>query len=100
MRTDSRGDADPARGKLRTFLLTSLSRFKSNWQRGEHRRQRRERNEADLWDTEEARWQREQPATQDSPERFFERRWAAELIAQVRARLRVQSAERGKLEWH
>ncbi len=100
LRTDSLGDADPARGKLRTFLLTSLARFKSNWQRGEHRRHRRVRAEADLWDAEEARWQREQISTQETPERFFDRRWAAELIAQARTRLRAQYAERGKLELH
>ncbi len=100
LRTDSLGDADPARGKLRTFQLTSLSRFKSNWQRGEHRRHRRVRTEADLWDEEQARWQREQHATPETPEHFFDRRWAAELIAQVRTRLRAQYDERGKLELH
>jgi RNA polymerase sigma-70 factor (ECF subfamily) len=41
LRTNSLGDAQPALGKLRTFLVTSLSRFRSNWQRGEHRRHQR-----------------------------------------------------------
>ena len=100
LRTDSLGDADPARGKLRTFLLTSLTRYKSNWQRDERRRQRQVRTETDLWDEEESRWQREQRATPETPELFFDRRWAAELIAQARTHLRAQYAVRGKLELH
>ncbi len=41
LRHDALGQADQARGKLRTFLLTALSRFKLNFQRGEQRRHRR-----------------------------------------------------------
>jgi DNA-directed RNA polymerase specialized sigma24 family protein len=100
LRTDSLGDADSARGKLRTFLLTALARFKSNWQRGEHRRHQRVRGEADLPGENEARWQQEQHSTQETPDLVFERRWAAELIAQVRARLRADYEQRGKLDLH
>ncbi len=100
LRTDSLGDADPAHGKLRTFLLTSLLRFKSNFQRGERRRQQRVRTEGDLWDEDETRWQRDQCVAHDTPELAFERRWAYELIAQVRARLRADYEQRGKLELH
>ena len=98
LRTDSLGTADPARGKLRTFLLTALSRFKLNFQRGEQRRHQRVRAEADLWDADEARWQREQHATQETPEHAYDRRWAAELIEQVRHRLRQHYEQRGKRE--
>lgn len=41
LRNDTLGQADRERGRLRTFLLVSLSRFKINWQRGEHRRRER-----------------------------------------------------------
>ncbi|MBK8095187.1 MAG: hypothetical protein IPK32_25250 [Verrucomicrobiaceae bacterium] len=98
MRTHSFGKADPARGKLRTFLLTALSRFKVNFQRGEQRRHQRVRAEADLWDADEARWQREQHATQETPEHAYDRRWAVELIEQVRHRLRQHFEQVGKGE--
>ncbi len=100
LRTDSLGSADSSRGKLRTFLLTALARFKSNWQRGEQRRQQRVRAESDLWDEDEARWQREQHSTGDTPEHAFDRQWAAELIAHVRTRLRAHYDQRGKLALH
>ena len=100
LRTNSLGDAQPALGKLRTFLVTSLSRFRSNWQRGEHRRHQRVSAESDLWDEEDARWQQDQYATRDTPEHIFDRQWAAELIGQVRARLRAEFDERGKLDLH
>ena len=34
LRNEGLAQADRERGRLRTFLLTALSRFKSNWQRG------------------------------------------------------------------
>ena len=100
LRTDSFGTADPARGKLRTFLLTALRRFKINFQRGEQRRHQRVRAEADLWDADEARWQREQHATQETPEHAYDRQWAAELIRHVRQDLRHHYEKRGKTELH
>jgi RNA polymerase sigma-70 factor (ECF subfamily) len=100
LRNDSLGDADRARGKLRTFLLTALSRFKLNWQRGERRRHQRVQAEADLWDADEARWRDDQHATQETPEHFFDRRWAAQLIDHVRAQLREIYEKRGKQELH
>jgi RNA polymerase sigma-70 factor (ECF subfamily) len=100
LRTDSLGDADRARGKLRTFLLTALSRFKLNWQRGERRRHQRVQAEADLWDADEARWQSERHATQETPEHFFDRRWAAELIEHARLHLRQVYEARGKQDLH
>ena len=100
LRTDSLGTADSSRGKLRTFLLTSLSRFKSNWQRGEHRRHQRVRGEADLRTEDEARWLRDQHATQETPEHIFDRQWAFELVAQVHTRLQTEYEERGKRELH
>jgi DNA-directed RNA polymerase specialized sigma24 family protein len=100
LRTDSLGDADQARGKLRTFLLTALSRFKSNFQRGEQRRQRRVCAEADLWDADAARYQRDQHTTSETPEHLYDRHWAAELIAHVRTQLRQLYEQRGKQALH
>jgi hypothetical protein len=56
--------------------------------------------ESDLWDEQDARWQQDPYATRDTPEHIFDRQWAAELIGQVRARLRAEFDERGKLNLH
>lgn len=100
LRNDTLGTADRERGKLRTFLLTALSRFKLNFQRGEQRRHQRVQAEADHWDEDEARWQRERHASHETPEHFYDRRWAAELIEQVRSRLRQMYEQRGRRELH
>jgi len=100
LRTDSLGAADQERGRLRTFLLTSLSRFRLNWLRGEQRRHQRVNAEADLWNEDEARYQNEKHATHETPEFDFDRRWAMELIERVRRRLREQYAKRGKEALH
>jgi RNA polymerase sigma-70 factor (ECF subfamily) len=100
LRNDSLSEADSDRGKLRTFLLTCLSRYKLNWQRGERRRHERVRAEADLWDTEEDRYRNERHVTHETPEHFYDRRWATELIDQVRLNLRQQYENGGKLERH
>lgn len=92
--------ADQERGKLRTFLLTALSRFKLNFQRGEQRRQQRVQADGDLWDEDEARYRHESQNASDSPERYFDRHWAVQIIDRVRARLRSDYEKRGRVELH
>lgn len=96
LRNDSLGDADPARGRLRTFLLTTLSRYKLNFQRSEQRRHQRVQAESDLWDEDEACWKREQHATHENPEAYYDRRWAVQLISHVRERLRQNFEAKGR----
>lgn len=70
-------DADPLRGRFRTFLLTALQRFLVNeWHRG-HCRKRGGRTEFVALDAERAeeRFLLE-PADAATPETLFERRWA------------------------
>lgn len=100
LRHDALGQADRERGKLRTFLLMALSRFKSNFHRGERRRHQRVQGEADLWGADEARYQFEQHATAETPETFYDRRWAMGLIERVRQRLRLDCQKRGKEALH
>lgn len=100
LRSESLAQAQRERGRLRTFLLTALSRFKSNWQRGERRRHQRVQTESDLWDEDEARWQREQITTGETPEVFFDRQWARELIDRVRGEVRSAYVKRGKEALH
>lgn len=100
LRHDALGQADQTRGRLRTFLLTALSRFKLNFQRGEQRRHRRVQAEADLHEADEARFQGERLATHETPEHYYDRRWAMELIDRVRQHLREQYDQRGKQALH
>lgn len=96
LRNDVLSRAERERGKLRTFLLTALSRFKMNFQRGEQRRHKRVQAEADLWDEDEARYRQDQCSTSETPELYFDRRWAMELIDRVRQSLRKQYEARDK----
>jgi len=100
LRQDALVQADRERGKLRTFLLTALSRFRLNFQRGEQRRHRRVQTEADLWEADEARFQKEPHATDETPETYYDRRWAMELIERMRQRLRADYQKRGREALH
>jgi RNA polymerase sigma factor (sigma-70 family) len=90
-------DIDPAKGRFRSFLLASLRHFLSN-QRDRERAIKRggDRNliALDQMDA-EARYQLE-PATDVTPERLFDRRWALALLDQVFRRLRDDYARTGR----
>ncbi|WP_395737848.1 RNA polymerase sigma factor [Prosthecobacter sp.] len=100
LRQDAFIRADRDRGRLRTFLLTALSRFRSNFHRGERRRSERVQAEADLWDADEARYRMEQRPSSETPEVYYDRRWALELMQRVRQQLRLDYQERGKEDLH
>lgn len=92
--------ADQERGKLRTFLLTALSRFRSNWQRGEQRRNQHVQAGGDLWEEDETRYRLEAKTSGDTPERSFDRCWAMQIIGRVRDALREDYERRGRQELH
>jgi RNA polymerase sigma factor (sigma-70 family) len=85
--------ADPARGKFRSFLLTSIKNFASN----EHDRQVAAKRGGRMpilsleVETAKGRFQIE-PPTDETPEKVFDRRWAIALIERVLARLREEMA--------
>jgi len=91
-------DADPERGRFRSFLLTAIGRFASK----EHDRaaaQKRGGGRLILsldFGEGEKRYQRE-PADNWTPERIFERRWALTLLDRTLARLRQDHEAAGKL---
>jgi len=95
---DYLADADPDRGRFRSFLLTALSRFAAK----EHDRaaaQKRGGHKQILsidFREGERRYQHE-PADNWTPERIFERRWALTLLDRTLARLRQEHADTGKL---
>lgn len=93
-------DADRAKGRFRTFLLTALSHFLANeWDRA-HARKRGggARPLALQFDTAETRYGLE-PADPLTPERCFERRWALTLLEEVLGRLRAEYEHGGRSDW-
>lgn len=89
--------ANRDRGRFRTFLLSALSHYlANNWERSQ--RQKRGGGcqtislDAALADE---RFSME-PATLDTPERAFDRRWVEALLARVLARLRAEAQAAGE----
>jgi RNA polymerase sigma factor (sigma-70 family) len=84
-------DADPQRGRFRTFLLTAFQRFAAN----EHERATAAKRGGGAkplpldFDEGESRFSRE-PAHDLTPEREYERRFALALLARVLDRVRVE----------
>ena len=88
--------ADPARGRFRSFLLTSFKHFMSN-ERDRERAQKRGGGQRLLsleFETAEAAY-RIEPADTLTPEALFERRWALELIDRVTAQLAAERERAG-----
>ena len=88
--------ADPARGRFRSFLLTSLRNFAAN----EHDREIAHKRgggavmlSLDL-ETAEGRFQME-PVSDETPERVFDRLWALTLLGRVMSRLQAETSARG-----
>lgn len=89
--------ADRTRGRFRSFLLAACQHFLAN----EHDRATAKKRGGgrhpfplDFADA-DGRFGRE-PATDDTPERAFERRWALELLEQAVTELRREYAESGR----
>jgi RNA polymerase sigma factor (sigma-70 family) len=90
-------DADPSRGRFRSFLLASLKHFLSN-ERDRVlaiKRGGRVSIVALEVETAEGMYQREPPDT-DTPEKAFERRWALTLLERTLGRLRRESVAGGR----
>ena len=91
------GDADPAKGRFRTFLLTALSRFLANeWDRA--RAQKRGGGAVPLpLDTAvaESRYCAEAIGSM-APDRLYDRQWAMTLLDQALTRLSAEHERSGK----
>jgi len=97
---DALSAADPARGRFRSFLLASLSNHLSH-ERDLANTLKRGGGARPLsidWLSAEERFRLE-PATADTPERAFERAWAAALLERTLERLEAEfeSKSRGTL---
>ena len=91
------GDADPAKGRFRIFLLTALSRFLANeWDRAQA--QKRGGGAAPLpLDTAvaESRYCAD-TVTSMAPDRLYDRQWAMTLLNQALTRLDTEHEQSGK----
>jgi len=91
------GQADRAKGRFRSFLLTACKHFLANER---HRAQAQKRG-GDVthvpidFHGADARYARE-PAEAMTPERLFERRWALALLDHVLSELRAEYTAAGK----
>jgi RNA polymerase sigma-70 factor (ECF subfamily) len=88
--------ADPARGRFRSFLLVSLKHFVAN-ERDRAIATKRGGGVPILSleiDTAEGRFQME-PPSDETPERVFDRRWALALLDRVMSQLGAETSGRG-----
>jgi len=90
---------DARKGKFRTFLLAALTHFLAN-ERDRAQAAKRGGGRAilslDAMNAEEFR--RYEPASDISPDKLFDRRWAMTLLAQAVTQLQVEMAAAGKPE--
>lgn len=89
--------ADRGRGRFRSFLLTSLTNFAAN-ERDKQAAQKRGGGVPAIsleFENAEGRFQLE-PATDETPEKIFDKRWAITLLDRVFARLTAEMTGTGK----
>lgn len=87
---------DHRKGRFRTFLLAALEHFLANeWRRSQAQRRGGGRQIISIDDSAEQRYMHE-PATDLSPERIYEQRWALAFLEQVLGKLRTEFVEAGK----
>jgi RNA polymerase sigma factor (sigma-70 family) len=89
--------ADPTRGRFRSFLLASLKHFAANERDRDMAKKRG--GGAPMLSLEvegaEGRFQME-PPSDETPERIFDRRWALTLLGRVMSRLEAEMSESGR----
>jgi RNA polymerase sigma factor (sigma-70 family) len=91
--------ADPARGRFRSFLLKSLQNFAANVH-ASNRAGKRGGGVAPLsleFEQAEGRFRLE-PSNGETPERTFDRRWALTLLDRVMSRLETDAVRKSKFE--
>ncbi len=96
---DGFSSANAAKGKLRTLLLTAVSRFLINeWERARTQKRGGGRTPVSLDELASRERARFEVAEHATPEKMFERRWAEALLETVLERLRGESERLGQLE--
>ncbi len=94
---DSLSAADAAKGKLRTFLLTALKRFRVSEYRRAASRKRGGRAVHIALDAGDAEGRfLDEPSEHETPESLFERRWAMSLLDEAFTATEAEYAGAGK----
>jgi RNA polymerase sigma-70 factor (ECF subfamily) len=89
--------ADANRGRFRSFLLSALKHFLANeWRKKQAAKRGGGKSVVSLDDTAEALYLAE-PASDLTPEKIYERRWALRLFERALGRLREDHQAAGKL---
>ena len=89
--------ADPERGRLRTFLCVAVKRFVISSDRKGGRRKRGGQVVQMSIDADQADGlYRLEPCEEETPETYFDRRWATTVIETAIARLKDEYATKGK----
>jgi len=93
------GAADRTKGKFRTFLLTALRHFLANeWDKSQAQKRGAGQTPISLDDTGDGDGPAWEPATDVSPMKLYEQRWAMTLFRRAVERLRCEQEEAGKGE--
>jgi hypothetical protein len=91
--------ADPEKGRFRSFLLGSLRKFVANQETKKHALKRGGAIQVVSIDEEKAEGRyAHEPATELTPEKLFDRRWALEVIAEAMRRLEAEYRRAGMIE--
>lgn len=98
LRNESLQKTHRENGRLRGFLSTALSRFLANW----HRNHAKERLTVSIEAEQELarsenRFLKEKFTDEDTPERFFERKWAQEMLRRVLVEMEDDFRRKDKL---
>ena len=90
-------DADPKRGRFRSFLLAALKHFLADqWDRAHTLKRGGGQVPVSIDVTEAEGWNMPAAVEQATPESLYERRWALSLLENVMSKLRTEFDEAGK----
>lgn len=91
--------ADPARGRFRTYLLSSLNNFlKNDWKKG-NRQKRGNGHQPLSFDSESAETRfAHEPAVAQPEDTLYDRLWASILLDLALTKLRAEFSQAGKLD--
>lgn len=89
--------ANPEKGRFRTFVLSTLENFLHNqWDWSTAQKRGGGRHVISLDEAKAEKIYAQEPADLRTPDKSFERRWAAVLVGRVLDQLRQEYEERGK----
>ena len=89
--------ADPARGKFRSFLLSSIKNMMlDEWKKGQAQKRGGGMTVLSIDEEDPEGRYRLEPKDETTPESLFEKRWAQTLVNKTIARLQAECEEQGK----